>query len=213
MSAMSARRRARLVAGVAAAVLLSGCTAEGSDLAQQYADGDGKSYVAGDGSVVQLPPSERGEPVEFTASTTEQEQVAVQDWRGEVVVLNVWYAACPPCRAEAPDLQAVAQDKAADGVRFLGVNIRDDAATAQAFERTFGVSYPSVLDGDGAVRLALRGQVSPTAVPTTLVLDREGRVAARVVGVVEASLLSGLVDDVLAEQIQALSVGATTGRT
>lgn len=120
--------------------------------------------------------------------------------RGDVVVLNVWYAACAPCRAEAPDLAEVSAEYADRGVRFLGINTRDDAAGAQAFQRTYGIEYPSVLDAtSGAALLSLRGKVPPQAVPTTLVLDAEGRVAARALGRIDGSTLRGLLDDVLAE--------------
>lgn len=177
----------------------AGCTA-GDALSDQARAGDEKNYVAGDGSVTQLAESGRDAPVELSGTTPEGEVVDVAAWRGAPVVLNVWYAACAPCRAEAPDLAEVATEYSPQGVRFLGVNTRDGAETALAFERTYGVGYPSILDvGDGAALLALRGQVPPQAVPSTLVLDDEGRVAARVLGQVEASTLDVLVEDVLAE--------------
>lgn len=115
------------------------------------------------------------------------------------MVVNLWYAACGPCRAEAPDLVALAQDHAGNGVKFLGLNTRDNAETAAAFERSFAVEYPSILDSDGRVVAGLVGQVSAQAVPTTLVLDRKGRVAARVLGRVEKSTLNALISDVVQE--------------
>lgn len=84
---------------------------------------------------------------------------------------------------------------------FLGVNIYDQAPTAMSFAEEFGVTYPSILDvNDGSVRLAFAGQVAPTATPTTLVLDQQGRVAARISGLVsEPSVLRSMITDVLAE--------------
>lgn len=192
--------RRLLVPALVAALLTAGCTAAGAPSEQARA-GDSRNFVAGDGSVLQVAPGERGEPVELAGGTADGGPVDVTDWRGEVVVVNVWYAACAPCRAEAPDLVETAAGYADAGVRFLGVNTRDDAAGALAFERTYDVPYPSILDArDGSALLALAGQVPPQAVPTTLVLDAEGRVAARVLGRVEASTLQGLLDDVLAER-------------
>jgi peroxiredoxin len=189
-----------LVAATAAAGLAAGCTASGA-LSEQARAGDAKNYVAGDGSITQLAAGSRDEPVELRGTTAEGDTVDVAAWRGDVVVLNVWYAACAPCRAEAPDLAAVANELSARGVKFLGINARDDAAGVQAFQRTYGVPYASVLDAaDGSALLALRGQVPPQAVPTTLVLDTEGRVAARVLGRVDRSTLRGLVEDVLADR-------------
>lgn len=189
----------RPASALLAALLLGGCTASDA-LSEQARAGDAKNYVAGDGSVTQLAPGERGEPVRLSGATVDGGTVDVADWRGDVVVLNVWYAACAPCRAEAPDLVETAEAYAGDGVRFLGINTRDDAAAALAFERTYGIEYPSVLDArDGSALLALRGEVPPQAVPTTLVLDAEGRVAARALGRVDGSTLRGMLDDVLAE--------------
>jgi peroxiredoxin len=200
-SLRSTRRTARLkgaAAAVLAAVLaLSACsTAPG--LEKQARAGDNKNYVAGDGSVVEVAASDRGEPVDVTGTSAEGKPVDLAKWRGDVVVLNVWYAACGPCRAEAPDLRDIAKEYAPHGVKFVGVNSRDDAKTAQAFQRRFEIPYPSIIDSDGAAIVALRGQVSPQAVPTTLVIDSEGRVAARILGLADPSVLRSLVDDALA---------------
>ncbi|MBX9246741.1 TlpA family protein disulfide reductase [Actinotalea ferrariae] len=127
--------------------------------------------------------------------------VDVTAWRGDVVVLNTWYAACPPCRAEAPDLVEIANEYADQGVQFLGINATDDPGAAQPFERTFEVPYPSVHDVDDAAVAALQGIVPLQAVPTTVVLDREGDVAARILGRVDPSTLRALLDDVLAEPV------------
>ena len=117
-----------------------------------------------------------------------------------VVVLNFWYAGCPPCRVEAPDLQAVYEEYG-DDVTFVGVNIRDSAATAASFEKEFGVEYDSILDvSTRDVLSAFAGQVPPSAVPTTLVLDADGRVAARISGLLPSqTTLADILDDVLAE--------------
>lgn len=158
-----------------------------------------QGYVAGDGSLVQLAPDERGEPVELSGTTLEGEPVDVGDWRGAPVVLNTWYAACGPCREEAPDLVEVSAETAEDGVRFLGINTRDGAAQGLAFEEEFGVEYPSLLDRDGQGVLALRGELPPAATPTTLVLDARGRVAARFLGPVDPSTLRTVVADAVGE--------------
>jgi thiol-disulfide isomerase/thioredoxin len=123
-----------------------------------------------------------------------------EDYVGEVVVVNFWYAACPPCRAEAADLQIVNEKYEDDGVQFVGVNVYDQASTAQSFADEFGVTYPSILDVDDAgVRLAFADNVSPQAIPSTLVLDRNGSVAAVIRGLADTSVLSSMIDDALAE--------------
>lgn len=176
--------------------LLAGCGAGGSDVEQVV----GQGYQAGDGTLTTWASQERGAPVELAGATFEDDDLDLADLRGDVVVLNFWYAACPPCRAEAPDLASFATDYADQGVHMLGVNSVDDAATATAFQETFEVPYPSFADREARAVAALQGAVPLQAMPTTVVLDQQGRVAARVVGLVEGSTLRGLVDDVLAEQ-------------
>ncbi|WP_084105177.1 TlpA disulfide reductase family protein [Demequina sp. NBRC 110056] len=181
------RRGARLVvfAAIVIAVVLWLVACAPGDAAQS------PGYVSGDGTVTEWAVGERGEPVELTGTSFEDEPVDVADFRGQAVLLNTWYAACPPCRAEAPDL--VAADER-DDVQVIGINSRDDAATALAFDRTFSVGYPSIDDGDGKATAQLQGLVSINAVPTSLILDAEGRVAARIVGSVEPSTLTALLD-------------------
>lgn len=170
-----------------------GATSSGSD------DVVDQGYQSGDGSVTTWPPDERGDAVELSGTDFAGGAQDVALWRGDVVVLNTWYAACPPCRKEAPDLVAVANDYADRGVHLLGINGVDDAGAAEAFQRTFDVPYPSIQDTDKQAVAALQGVVPVQATPTTVVLDRAGRVAARVVGTIDGSTLRALVDDVLAE--------------
>jgi peroxiredoxin len=102
--------------------------------------------------------------------------------------------------AEAPALERAWQELRSDPVRFVGVNTRDQRAAALAHDRRFHVTYPSIGDDGGRVLLAFRGQLPPTAIPSTLVLDRRGRVAARVIGQVDTATLRGIVSDVLQER-------------
>ncbi len=192
-------RRALFAAGGAAlTVALAACTSE-DPLAKQANAGDNKNYIAGDGSVSEYGAADRKDPVEFTGTLFDGKTVNAADYRGQVAVLNFWYAACAPCRIEAPDLQALYTEFKADGVEFLGVNVRDEKATAEAFERNFELGYPSVVDKDGGVLLAMTQYVPPSSVPTTLVLDKKGRVSARVLGVAEKGTLKALITSALAE--------------
>jgi thiol-disulfide isomerase/thioredoxin len=114
-------------------------------------------------------------------------------------VINVWYSSCAPCRAEAPDLQAASVTLRPRGVAFVGLNVRDpDRGPALAFQRRFGIGYPSLADTGGRGLLALRGAVPPGMVPSTVVLDRQGRVAARISGGTTRATLAGVVEEVLA---------------
>lgn len=188
-----------LVAGAAAIALsLTGCSSD--PLADQYREGSNKNYIAGDGSVTEIVLENRGEPITFTGTTETGDTVSSADYLGNVLVVNFWYAGCAPCRAEAPDLEQVYTETAPQGVNFLGVNVRDQAATAISFNERFGITFPSIMDQDGKAQLAFSSQVPPNAVPTTLILDAQGRVAARILGQIkDASILSTLIRDVAAE--------------
>ncbi|WP_155838838.1 TlpA family protein disulfide reductase [Arthrobacter castelli] len=179
------------------ALTLTACTAS-DPLAKQAAAGGNKNYIAGDGSVSEYAEENRGEPVEFSSKLYDGTVVDSSDWAGQVTVLNFWYAACPPCRAEAPELQALYEKYKDEGVMFYGVNVRDPEPTAAAFERNFGVTYPSFDDRDGEVLFAMTQYVPPQAVPTTIVLDKQGRVAARIIGLAEKSTLDALISDAVA---------------
>lgn len=167
----------------ASAVLLSGCASD--PLAEDYQTTD-QNYVSGNGSITVIASADRGEPVSWTGTTDAGSSLSSDDFAGEVVVLNFWYAACPPCRVEAPDLEALNQLFSDDGAHFVGVNVRDQADTALTFAEEAGVSYPSIIDtNDGNLLLAFAGTVAPNAVPTTLVIDKQGRVAARFLGAID----------------------------
>ena len=195
-----ARRAIAVMSIVVAAVSLAACSS--NPLADQYREGSGKNYIAGDGSITEILPHNRGAGIVFSGTTIDDQPLSSADLIGRVVVVNFWYAGCAPCRAEAPDLQAVYAEQTAAGepVTFVGVNVRDQAATAASFNNTFGITFPTVTDQLGAIQLAFASNVPPNAVPTTLVLDAQGRVAARVLGAIaEPSILTALIDSVVAE--------------
>ncbi|MGO4785620.1 TlpA family protein disulfide reductase [Cryobacterium sp. W22_MBD10_FK3] len=198
---MRRRRLPLAVAGlVTVALALSGCTSDDS-LAEQYRAGSGKGYIAGDGSVTEIPVDDRGDVIEFDGTLEDGSTVSSADYAGEVLVVNFWYASCAPCRAEAPDLKDLSEQFADQGASFLGVNVRDKAASAIAFNESYAITYPSVMDvDDGGMQLAFSGSIPPNAVPTTLVLDSSGRVAARILGQVNSpSILETLIEDTIAE--------------
>ncbi len=195
--------RVRVVASVLLALSLGAAlTACANDpLAEQYRSGDEKGYIAGDQRIIEIPEGERGEPVAFEGTTETGATVTSVDFADQVLVVNFWYAACGPCRVEAAELEEAYQTFQGDEVSFLGVNTQDSASVATAFAQTYGVTYPSALAAqDGALKLAFAQATPLTATPVTLVLDREGRVSARIIGELpDASILEALVRDALEE--------------
>ena len=153
----SPRRADRRPLGLAAlaaasALLLAGCASD--PLAEQFREGSGKNYIAGDGTISEFAEPQRGEPIEFSGDTVEGGTFDSADTLGEVTVVNFWYAGCAPCRVEAPILEEVSQQFGDDAVSFVGVNVRDQAGTAASFEETYGVTYPSILDVESGDRTA-----------------------------------------------------------
>ena len=191
----------RLIAAVVASVALVtvSCATPSESLAQQYQGGSEEGYISGDGSTVEIAKADRDDPIRYEATLDTGETVSSSDFDGSVYVVNFWYASCPPCRLEAPDLVELSAQY--PDVPFLGVNVADTAETSRTFATEFGIDYPSVLDSKTAsVQLAFAGAVPPNAVPTTLVVDREGRLAARISGLVrDPSILAAMMDSVIAE--------------
>lgn len=185
------RGRSLAAAAVVATALLAGCSS-GDGLPASSSVG----YVEGDGSYSEVPAAQRTKSVELSGTTAEGATVDLATLRGKPVVLNLWFADCAPCRAEAPTLQQVATEYAGRA-SFVGINTgRDDADRVLAFQKTHGVTYPSILDDDGSAMLALRG-VAPRATPTTVVLDAQGRVAAQYAGEITSVILGELIDGAL----------------
>jgi thiol-disulfide isomerase/thioredoxin len=177
---------------------LGACSAN-DPLASQFKAGDNKNYIAGDGSVTEYPVANRGKSVSWSGPTETGGILSSSQLTGVPVVMNYWYAGCAPCRAEAPELLELA--KQFPKVQFVGVNVRDSAATAEAFNRNFKLTWSSIIDSQtGSVALAFTGIVTPAAVPTTLVIDKKGRVSARVLGRIDKSILTTLIKTVQDEK-------------
>ena len=167
----------------AAVVALAGCS-----------DGGPAANAATQDSGV-IPVVERQAAPLVKAATLDGDELALTDLRGPVVV-NFWASWCGPCVEEEPDLVAAANAYAQRGVSFVGVNIKDSRANAQAFVRQFGVPYPSWYDESASIA-AQFGGIGPSALPTTMVLDSEHRVAARLFGAVDLPTLSATIDAVI----------------
>jgi thiol-disulfide isomerase/thioredoxin len=193
------KKPAAVLVAMMLALGVSACSPDSGSIAAQARSGDGKGFVSGDGTIERLAIDQRADPSTVSGTTLQGTRWKVADAANKVVVLNVWGSWCGPCVAEMPHLQQVWShlSSAGEPVQFMGINYRDDASTARAFLRVNKITYPSLADDGGRTLLALRGQASST--PTTLVLDRSGRLAARVSGPVSAATLTGLVKDVLGE--------------
>lgn len=144
-----------------------------------------------------IPEGERGEPLELAGVDLDGEPLALSDSRGEVTVVNSWATWCPPCRTEMPEFAEVAEKLAGQGVTFVGINVQDDPAGAR--EYTADTPYPSIVDDDGSL-VAQIPDVPPRSLPVTVILDRQGRIAVRIVGPIVLGTLEETVLGVLASE-------------
>jgi thiol-disulfide isomerase/thioredoxin len=193
-------RKRRIVIGWAVAAVLATAlwsTARDGPGAPDYSTRESVGLASG---VYEYAPAERGEPVSVSGVSLTGEPLDTASYRGRVVLLNVWGSWCAPCRKEAPLLARASQRFPASQLSLVGINVRDNRAAALAFESRFDITYPSISEEEspGAL-LALNGYVPLNAVPVTVLLDAEGRVAARVVGVLREATLSALIDSLLSE--------------
>lgn len=200
MSHSRAHRGILLTAGaLAAALALSACS--GSPKGTSGGGGN-TNFVTNIGGIATIAKGERPAPKELAGETLEGDRLDVADFKGKVVVLNLWGDWCNPCRAEAPHFAKVANDLKSEGVEFVGINTRSDKTESIKFENDFKIPYPSLYDQYGKLVLNgfPKGAVQPQAIPSTLVLDRDGKIAARALKALSEKELRSMIDPVLAEK-------------
>ena len=192
---MSCSARLPAIAAAAVATLaLAGCG--GGAIGADTPTSSGQSFVGSAYTSTVFRAGARPAAPDISGTTLAGQHLSLSDYRGSVVVLNFWGSWCSPCRAEAPDLTALATNYSARGVKFLGIDIRDDRVSADAFVQTFRTPYPSLNDPADELALAFRGTVPPAAIPSTLVIDRTGHIAARILGSVSYDSLRALITQV-----------------
>ena len=180
-----------LVLGLAGVLMLSACSMQSAD------PGEGQGFVAGDGTSVILPVEQRQPAPVLTGTDLNGDEVDTATWKGSPGVINVWASWCAPCRAEAPELVAVAEQN--PKVNFLGLDTRDNDDSARQFVKRFGITYPNLPDPNGQLVLKFSDSLPPQAIPSTLLIDSQGRVAGRFLGAVEAQELQDALTELKAE--------------
>lgn len=192
---MLRRTAVRIAAGLAAMVMLAACARTGVDEQSRSAGEVGYPTVAR--HLTRVPPDQRKElPAVSGPALGTSKTISTQEYRGKVVVINVWGSWCPPCRKEAPDLQA-ASVETKNVAQFVGITSKDyDPAPAEAFVRSFKITYPSIYDPTGKVLLTFAGELPPSAIPSTMIIDRDGRLAVRVLSEVSKITLVDMINDV-----------------
>ncbi|MFL4906230.1 TlpA family protein disulfide reductase [Streptomyces sp. MMS24-I2-30] len=196
---MSTRSRAVLFSAVAAAaaLTLSACGSGGTS-----GGGGHTNFITGNNGIDTVAKGSREAAPDLSGKTIDGQTLDVADYKGQVVVINVWGSWCGPCRAEGKYFAQVSKDYAGKGVQFVGINTRDTSATpAIAFEKDEGITYPSLYDPDGRLMLRFKkGTLNPQLIPSTLVLDRDGKIAARALQALDEENLLRMIKPVLAEK-------------
>lgn len=190
---------ARLGIALLGGLLLSGCSSSVGPAGTASVHAGGSNDTVG---ITTYAPGQRPSIPDLSGTTLGGESLSLRTLTGHVVVLNAWASYCDPCRSESPALGRLARQTATLGVRFVGIDEEDDADSARAFAASAGTTYPHLIDPDGRMLMSLR-LVPPAAIPSTLVLDRAGLVAGRIIGPIDAASLAALIRAVAAE--------ATTG--
>ncbi|MFF2194223.1 TlpA family protein disulfide reductase [Streptomyces sp. NPDC058157] len=209
MSLSRAPRRSRSTSGRAllltAVTLASALTLTACDDSSSKSSGSaGGNYVTGPSGISTVAAGDRTEAPKLDGPTVDGKTLDTTTLKGKVVVLNVWGSWCPPCRAEAPYFAQVSKElgDAGKDVAFVGINTRDNSTqNAAAFEQNFGITYPSLYDPDGKLMLRFpKGTLNAQSIPSTIVLDKQGRIAARTLAAINDKQLRSMIDPLLAEQ-------------
>ncbi|KFG10480.1 MULTISPECIES: TlpA family protein disulfide reductase [Streptomyces] len=199
MSVRTSRSRAALLsAGAAALVLtLSACAGGGIE-----GGGGQTGFITGSDGIATVKKGDRDTAPDLSGKTIDGDQLDLSAYKGKIIVLNVWGSWCAPCRAEAPNLVKVSQDLAGRGVQFVGINTRDTSTRpALAFEEQYKVTYPSLYDPTGKLLLRFeKGSLNPQLIPSTLVIDREGKLAVRTQQPLSEEKLRKMLKPILAEK-------------
>ncbi|WP_338697558.1 TlpA disulfide reductase family protein [Streptomyces sp. Q6] len=197
-TAATTRRAVKLTVGAAVAALaLTACGSGGTN-----GGGGSTNFVTNSGGIATVAKGERQPAPDLAGTDLEGKSIDLADYKGKVVVLNVWGSWCSPCRAEAPNLVKVANATKDKGVQFVGINTRDTKTSpAREFEKDFGVAYPSFYDPSGKLLLRFKkGTLNPQAIPSTIVIDRDGKIAARALKALSEKSLRSMLDPVVAEK-------------
>ena len=174
----------KLILAIATILTLTSCSTGG------ISSNNENAYISGDGSAIVIKESERILAPKLSGETLDGTKFNSDP--GKITVINVWASWCAPCRAEAPTLEEFALKN--PNLQFLGILTRDNLSSAQSFVKRFKISYPTLIDD--AVIASFRGSLPANAIPTTLIIDANGLVAARISGQVTVSTMKEVLEKV-----------------
>ncbi len=196
----AASRRPLLLAALAAVAVLAVAGCDGGAIGADTPASSGQSFVGHSYESTFYQPGHRPLAPMVSGTTITGQHLSLAAYHGDTIVLNFWGSWCAPCRAEAPALGQLARQLRSRGVRFVGIDIRDEPDSALAFMQQFNVTYPSINDPSDEIALDFRTTVPPADIPTTLVIDRDGRIADRIFGASSYSELLSVINQVTGQR-------------
>jgi thiol-disulfide isomerase/thioredoxin len=192
---MPAKYPVRKLIFVLSCLLLSACATPNASIQNS----DEAGFISGDGTATFLKIEDRKSAPELIALDFNGKEIDLKNYKNKVVVLNVWGSWCGPCRKEAKELQELYVKNKNSGVEFIGINIRDSKVSAEKFITNFGITYPNIFDRDGVKLLGFKDTLPANAIPSTVLVDKNGKVAARQLGPIERALIQGFISSLVDE--------------
>jgi thiol-disulfide isomerase/thioredoxin len=192
---MPAKYPVRKLIFVLSCLLLSACATPNASIQNS----DEAGFISGDGTATFLKIEDRKSAPELIALDFNGKEIDLSNYKNKVVVLNVWGSWCGPCRKEAKELQELYVKNKNSGVEFIGINIRDSKVSAEKFINNFGITYPNIFDRDGVKLLGFKDTLPANAIPSTVLVDKNGKVAARQLGPIERALIQGFISSLVDE--------------
>ncbi|MEY3388347.1 MAG: hypothetical protein RI944_1120 [Actinomycetota bacterium] len=176
-------------------LLITSCSTPVSNISSDSESG----FVSGDGTSIFLNKNERKPAPELSNVEFLSSEIDLKTLKNKVVLINVWGSWCSPCRKEAPELEELYLKNKADNVEFIGINIRDSKISATRFIENFSITYPNIFDRDGKLLLGYKDSLPANAIPSTILIDKNGLVAARQLGPINKSLIQGFITELVEE--------------
>ncbi|MGA1310848.1 MAG: TlpA family protein disulfide reductase [Candidatus Nanopelagicales bacterium] len=176
-------------------LLITSCSTPVSNISSDSESG----FVSGDGTSIFLNQNERKPAPELSNVEFLSSEIDLKTLKNKVVLINVWGSWCSPCRKEAPELEELYLKNKADNVEFIGINIRDSKISANRFIENFSITYPNIFDRDGKLLLGYKDSLPANAIPSTILIDKNGLVAARQLGPIDKSLIQGFITELVEE--------------
>ncbi len=176
-------------------LLITACATPVSNISSDSESG----FVSGDGTSIFLNKTDRKPAPELKDVEFLSSEINLNSLKNKVGLINVWGSWCSPCRKEAAELEELYLKNKANNVEFIGINIRDSKISANRFIENFSITYPNIFDRDGKLLLGYKDSLPPNAIPSTILIDKNGLVAARQLGPIDKSLIQGFISELVEE--------------